>query len=707
MQRRFATLSALFGLGWISISTQIYLVREFLSLFSGNELVLGMVLGNWLLLTGLGAWLGRTIPRIRGQRTFVLFLLVLLSVIPILAVFKLDVWRSIIFPYGSMTGLWGVTYTSLIIQLPFCLINGYLFTSLTALYAESRPVGAAGTAYAVESLGSLAAGVLVNFALLWLLGTFDSLRILFAAFAVTIIIFSLSFARWWATLIVVLLMGGLVQILFKVPFIRLSNAALFRDQAVVLDKDTPYGRVVVTEASGQLNYYENGKLLFSSGNVIWNEESVHYAMLQHPAPRRVLLISGGLSGAIPEILKYHPLGVDYLEINPVLAELARRYLKPAALPQVKIWQRDARLFLRTNPRSWDVVLVNEPEPSTLQLNRFYTDEFFRLVKAHMAPGGVISLSLPTTSDYVSSEARELNSALFYTLRNNFSRVLVIPGTRNWFVASDSLLTTRIGEQAELRMPENQYVNRFYIDDSQLKERSDYILANIEKDTLVNTDFHPVIYRSQINFWLGHFRMDSRLLVAVAVVMALILLMLFSPYRSGIFAGGFTAVSLEIIVLLAFQVAFGYVFRMAGVVIMVFMAGLALGPWLSRRLFSDPGKKQFLLLQVLMAALPTLLMLVIIAMTRQVISLAVLYIALFTATLSASVLTGMEYAVAAEATRQTAVFAASRNYAADLVGSALGAFLTTIFLLPVLGINTTLEILAGMNLATAIILMVKR
>src|SRR5512138_5781 len=132
MHRRFATLSGLFGLGLASISTQVFMIREFLSLFSGNELVLGLVLGNWLILTGLGAWLGKTITRVRGRRSFILFLLILLSVIPILALFKLDVWFVILFPYGSMTGIWGVVYTSLVIQLPFCVINGYLFTALTS-----------------------------------------------------------------------------------------------------------------------------------------------------------------------------------------------------------------------------------------------------------------------------------------------------------------------------------------------------------------------------------------------------------------------------------------------------------------------------------------------------------------------------------------------------------------------------------------------
>ena len=46
-------------LGISSIITQIILIREFLSVFYGNELILGIILANWLLLTGLGAYLGK------------------------------------------------------------------------------------------------------------------------------------------------------------------------------------------------------------------------------------------------------------------------------------------------------------------------------------------------------------------------------------------------------------------------------------------------------------------------------------------------------------------------------------------------------------------------------------------------------------------------------------------------------------------------
>ena len=46
--------------------TQLALMRELLGAFCGNEMVLGVVLGLWLLLMGIGAWLGRTSDKLRN-----------------------------------------------------------------------------------------------------------------------------------------------------------------------------------------------------------------------------------------------------------------------------------------------------------------------------------------------------------------------------------------------------------------------------------------------------------------------------------------------------------------------------------------------------------------------------------------------------------------------------------------------------------------
>ena len=44
-------------LGMSSLMTQIVTLREFMNILAGNELVIGLVIANWLLLTGCGSYL--------------------------------------------------------------------------------------------------------------------------------------------------------------------------------------------------------------------------------------------------------------------------------------------------------------------------------------------------------------------------------------------------------------------------------------------------------------------------------------------------------------------------------------------------------------------------------------------------------------------------------------------------------------------------
>ncbi|MCD4834955.1 MAG: hypothetical protein K8R31_14245, partial [Bacteroidales bacterium] len=115
-------------LGFIALATQIILLREFLTFFNGNELVIGIILANWMLLTGLGAYLGRFIGNNENRIHWILILLGLLAFLPTITVLALHIFWYTFFPPGMMAGIIHVFYYSLIILSPFCIISGMLFT---------------------------------------------------------------------------------------------------------------------------------------------------------------------------------------------------------------------------------------------------------------------------------------------------------------------------------------------------------------------------------------------------------------------------------------------------------------------------------------------------------------------------------------------------------------------------------------------------
>src|SRR5512137_410166 len=83
---QWRVLLAVGALGVSCVMTQLALMREFLCAFSGNELVVGVILGNWFLLTGLGTWLGRRAGRLRNPLRVLVGAQILVALLPLVQV---------------------------------------------------------------------------------------------------------------------------------------------------------------------------------------------------------------------------------------------------------------------------------------------------------------------------------------------------------------------------------------------------------------------------------------------------------------------------------------------------------------------------------------------------------------------------------------------------------------------------------------------
>ena len=140
-------------LGAIAIINQVVFIREFLSVLNGNELILGMVMSAWLVLTGWGAYSGRKqiVPDFSPEKG--MNLLAFLSLVPSVMMVLLYGLKSMLFPPGTIAGM-GISLAGIFLLLfPVCFLSGYLFTIFSTLYSLSRNENRIGKAYAYESLG--------------------------------------------------------------------------------------------------------------------------------------------------------------------------------------------------------------------------------------------------------------------------------------------------------------------------------------------------------------------------------------------------------------------------------------------------------------------------------------------------------------------------------------------------------------------------
>ena len=724
MGERRWILAAVGALGVTAVVTQLVLLRELLGAFAGNELVLGIVLGNWLLLTGFGTWLGRAAHRLRHPVNFLTGSLVCAGIIPVMQVVAVRTLRDAVFTRGALVGPLETWLTTGVVLAPFCVLSGFMLTLACHLAAGCRPLlrsGGTGTdadsqsrptsgdtaiahVYVADSLGSIAGGVVFSFGLVLVL---DHCGALLVPAALNLVVAVLLAWRFGDRVMLIVAGALLVSLALAGRLDDWTTALQYRGQQVVFRGNSPYGRLVVTASAGQRNFIENGVPLFSTHNIEQIEETVHFAMAQRPDARHVLLVGGGVTGTARELLKYPGVTVTYVELDPLILQVA-----PVHDPRIRVVNADGRRFVQRTTDRFEVIIVDMPEPSTLQLNRYFTAEFFAEVKRILSPGGVLAFPLGHYANYVGPELARLLATADATARQSFRQTLLIPGGRVFFLASDGELTGQLVVPVPTR-----WVNRNYLDAQLTPDRLADLRRAAGTPGAVNRDFQPVLYLAKLRHWLAMFPVQC---APVAVAVGLALLVYLARQRGPawvVWAGGFAAAALEIVLVLAFQIVYGSAYRQLGVLVTVFMAGLAVGAWGANRRNPHPdplpsGKGEGISSPPILGERIRVRGLVVLAFS--IAGLAAVLPGLIAVgwligpvTFVLAGLVGMEFPVACRLTAAEPAVTASRLYTADFVGACVGALLTSTVLVPLVGVAGTCWITAGLNAVAGVVLWWRR
>jgi spermidine synthase len=480
----------------------------------------------------------------------------------------------------------------------------------------------------------------------------------------------------------------------------LLTARQYSGQKVLARVNSPYGRLLVTELAGQYNFIENGLPLFSAPNVEQAEEMAHYAMAQRPDARRVLLMSGGIAGAARELLKHRVNNVVYVELDPAILELGRAHFADSlADPRLQMVSRDGRRFIQRTRQHFEVVILGLPDPATSQLNRFFTAEFFAEVKSAMTTNGVLAFSLGHYENYLSAHLARMLASACQSLRQSFANILVLPVGRVYFLASDGPLSTDIAGALERSKIHTQLVNRHYLDAMLTTDRMAAVQSALQQPAARNTDFAPVLYYYHLRYWMSQFQSRFGAPEAAFLVVLAVYLFRLRAAPLALFASGFAASALEVVILLAFQVLYGSLYRQLGIIVTLFMAGLALGAWTANRGGLRAGQKELAGLSLAVAAFGAALPAALHGV-RWVGGLPPAWwlgqwlIPLLGFVLAT--LIGWQFPLASRVDFASATGTAARLYSADLLGACLGAFLASTLLIPLVGVTTTCLLSALLN-----------
>ncbi|MCB0806526.1 MAG: fused MFS/spermidine synthase [Bacteroidales bacterium] len=694
---------SVFVVGLTAMITQIILLRQFLVVFSGNELLIGVILSNWMLLTGLGAAFARRIIKLFPTETVYPYAHIILGVLPLVTSFFIFYLKNKIFPPGITYDILEIFTVSLVLLLPFCFVAGAMFTISATYISKQYRTNKINTVYTIETIGSVVGGLLFNFVFIFIFNPFFSLKLIMIINFLAAIIYGYKTLKQLQIKVLglsVIAIGGIIMIL------NLNDTIwkiVFQNQDVILHTNSPYGNIVITETAGQYNIYQNGVYMYSNNNMIADEENVHYAMLQHPDPDNVLLLSGGLTGNINEILKYNVQTVDYLEIDPTLVKLTATYMHSERRSnKVNIINQDTRLYLKKVDKTYDVALINLPDPVTIQINRYFTLEFFEELKSRLSTNGIVSLSLSSSVNYLSQEDKQLHTALYSTLKLIFENVIIIPGMKNYFIASDGYLSSDIGQLTLQKKIKSNYVNPIYLDNELISQRREKIEKLIAEEVIINYDFFPVTFLYQFKLWISQSNF-SIFLIGFIILISLFAVSRMNIVNFGIFSTGFSASSLVVLLIIAFQIIYGYVYFMIGIFFTVFMIGiLTATTWIRKRF--GISMKNYSLVQYVIGIFAVVTPLILISIKSQQPLNFVIHAVFILLTFIIGILAGLQFSQATVLRKQSISTTASGIYGSDLLGSAIGALLVSIVLIPYFGLIKVCLILGILNFLTGLLIL---
>jgi spermidine synthase len=171
---------------------------------------------------------------------------------------------------------------------------------------------------------------------------------------------------------------------------------LYNDE-VVHAVSTPYQRIVITRGHRGFSLFLNGNLQFSAVDEYrYHEGLVIPAMRAAKQVKQVLILGGGDGLAAREVLRFPEVErVTLVDLDPAMTRLAVQYQELADLnghslehPRLRVINDDALRFLDETNETFDVAIVDFPDPNNFSLGKLYTTKFYSLLKRHLAEGGV-------------------------------------------------------------------------------------------------------------------------------------------------------------------------------------------------------------------------------------------------------------------------------------------------------------------------------
>jgi len=360
--------------------------------------------------------------------------------------------------------------------------------------------------------GSLAGGVFFAFIGLPILGlTYTPFVLGFVNFSVAIILYFILYPKLvggskislniYTGCILALLIAGFF---LAKPIIFFGEQRRYKDK-IIYEEQSRFQKIVLTQWKDEYWLYINhNQQLSTIDEVLYHEPLVHPAMSLLQQPTDVLVMGGGDGCAVREILKYPSVeNITLVDLDPAMTELGQHHPILVDLNQnamnhekVKVINQDGFNFIVNHEKFYDAVIIDLPDPKSIDLGRLYSYEFYQMVKRRLRPYGVVITQ--AGSPYYATKAflcidKTLKEAGFTTAAMH-NQILTL-GEWGWIIAVKPERTTDL--KSKLRQLTFDHVNTEWINNEAMQLMTSFgktIYTKPVDSVRVNKVHDPTLYR---------------------------------------------------------------------------------------------------------------------------------------------------------------------------------------------------------------------
>jgi spermidine synthase len=286
------------------------------------------------------------------------------------------------------------------------------------------------------------------------------------------------------------------------PLIIYGEQHKYKDK-IVYSEQSKYQRIVLTQWKNEHWLYLNGNQQLSSiDEDMYHEPLVHPAMKLAKHAQNVLILGGGDGCAAREVLKHKSVkDITIVDLDPAMTRLASTNsiltdLNEHALSNEKVTviNQDGFTFLTKTAQFFDVIIIDLPDPKSVDLNRLYTREFYQLCARQLRPNGVVVTQ--AGSPYFATKAFEcihktITAAGFSTAAMH-NQILTM-GEWGWIIGTKATLPVK----EKLKELEYKDLNTNWINNEAMQLMTSFgknVYLKSDEKIEINTIQNPVLYR---------------------------------------------------------------------------------------------------------------------------------------------------------------------------------------------------------------------